>query len=153
MSQMLELKDTKKNKTHNIQPQHALGGTRVSGSFSNLSVSSGTYSGTSRRRGTVAAGRYEHVSMPRTSARYGRDGTRPGSRRRSLVLPRGDVELRLFGSLATSSRLLTSTTEQRLHSKRLEALSDVPSSSDRLDYTNSVVDCSVRTQMSNCTVR
>ena len=49
MSQMLELKDTKKNKTHNIQPQHALGDTRVSGSFSNLSVSSGSYSGTSER--------------------------------------------------------------------------------------------------------
>ena len=49
MSQMLELKDTKKNKTHNIQPQHANGGTRVSGSFSNLSVSSGSYSGTSER--------------------------------------------------------------------------------------------------------
>ena len=39
-----------------------------------------------RRRGTVAAGRYEHVSMPRTTARYGRDGTRPGSRRRPLDL-------------------------------------------------------------------
>ena len=36
MSQMLELKDTKKHKTHNIQPQHEHGGTRVSGSFSNL---------------------------------------------------------------------------------------------------------------------
>ena len=31
-------------------------------------------------------------------------------------LARGDVELRLFGSLATSSRLFTSTTEQRMHS-------------------------------------
>jgi len=91
--------------------------------------------------------------MPRTTAKYGRDGTRLGSRRRSLVLPRGDVEHRLFGSLATSSRLLTSTTEQRLHSKRLEALSDVPSSSDRLDSVNTEVDCSVRSQMSNCTVR
>ena len=48
-------------------------------------------------------------------------------------LARGDVELRLFGSLATSSRLHTSTTEQWMHSKRLEALSDVPSSSDRFD--------------------
>jgi len=48
-------------------------------------------------------------------------------------LARGDVELRLFGSLATSSRPFTSTTEQRMHSKRLEALSDVPSSSDRFD--------------------
>ena len=61
---------------------------------------------------------------------------RLGSRRRSLVLPRGDVEHRLLGSLATSSRLLTSTTEQRMHSKRLEALSDVPSSSVRLDSVN-----------------
>ena len=49
MSQMLELKDTKKNKTHNIQPQHANGGTRVSGSFSNGSVSGDSYSGTSER--------------------------------------------------------------------------------------------------------
>ena len=147
MSQRLELKEIKKHKAHNIQPQHEHGGTRVSGSFSNLSVSSGTYSG------TVAAGRYEHVSMPRTTAKYGRDGTRLGSRRRSLVLQRGDVEHRLFGSLATSSRLLTSTTEQRMHSKRLEALSDVPSSSDRLDSVNTEVDCSVRSQMSNCTVR
>ena len=39
------------------------------------------------------------------------------------------------------------------HSKRLEALTDVPSSSDRLDYLNSVVDCSVRFPTSNCTVR
>ena len=67
MSQRLELKDTKKHKTHNIQPQHENGGTRVSGSFSNLSVGSGTYSGTSRRRSTVAAGWYEHVSIPRTT--------------------------------------------------------------------------------------
>ena len=43
----LELKETKKHKTHNIQPQHEHGGTRVSGSFSNLSVSSGTNSDTS----------------------------------------------------------------------------------------------------------
>ena len=39
-----------------------------------------------RRRGTVAAGRYEHVSMPRTTAKHGRDGTRLGSRRRFHVL-------------------------------------------------------------------
>ena len=49
MSQRLELKDTKKHKTHNIQPQHEHGGTRVSGSSSNLSVSSGTSSDTSER--------------------------------------------------------------------------------------------------------
>ena len=49
MSQRLELKDTKKHKTHNIQAQHEHGDTRVSGSFSNLSVSSGMYSGTSER--------------------------------------------------------------------------------------------------------
>ena len=68
-------------------------------------------------------------------------------------LARGDVELRLFGSLATSSRLFTSITEQRMHSKRLEALSDVPSSSDRFDSVSTEVDCSVRTQLSNCAVR
>ena len=39
----------KENKTHNIQPQHAHGGTRVSGSFSNWSVSGDSYSGTSER--------------------------------------------------------------------------------------------------------
>ena len=68
-------------------------------------------------------------------------------------LARGDVELRLFGSLATSSRLHTSITEQRMHSKRLEAPSDVPSSSDRFDSVSTEVDCSVRTQLSNCAVR
>ena len=33
---------------------------------------------------------------------------------------RGDVEPQLFGSLATSSSHLTSTTEQRVHSKQLD---------------------------------
>jgi len=46
---MLELKDTKKNTTHNIQPQHAVGDTRVSGSFSNWSVGGDSFSGTYER--------------------------------------------------------------------------------------------------------
>ena len=49
MSQRLELKEIKKHKTHNIQLQHEHGDMRVSGSFSNLSVSSGTSSDTSER--------------------------------------------------------------------------------------------------------
>ena len=151
---MLELKDTKKNKTHNIQPQHALGGTRVSGSFSNWSVSGDSYSGTSDAsswygssrpvRARLDASDDDEVRQRRHASWFSATLTR---------LARGDVELRLFGSLATSSRLFTSITEQRMHSKRLEALSDVPSSSDRFDSVSTEVDCSVRTQLSNCAVR
>ena len=116
MSQKVRSERHKEHKSHNIQPQHEDGGTRVSGSFSNLSVSSGgvqRHVGL-RRRSTVAVGRNEHVSVPRSTAKHGRDGTRRGSRRRSLVLHtrcRRTPVVRVAGDVVSSH--LTTTTEQR----------------------------------------
>ena len=69
---MIELKETQK--THNIQPQHGHNGTRVSGSFSNLSDSGGRTAARLglRRRSTVAVGRNDHVSVPRSTAKHSR---------------------------------------------------------------------------------
>jgi len=64
------------------------------------------------------------------------------------------VELRWTVSLATTCRVsFTSSTKQR-HTANGSKLSRTSfSSSDHLDCFKSVVDCSVRSQMSNCTVR
>ena len=71
---MIELKET--HNTHNIQPQHGHDGTSDSGSFSNLSDSGGGGRTAARlrlrRRSTVAVGRSDHVSVPRSTAKHGR---------------------------------------------------------------------------------
>ena len=108
----LELKDTRKHKIHNIQPQHEHGGTRVSGSFS--SVSSGTYSGTSERvvvvRKPAGTSTSRCLGRRRTTAETALDVDLGDA----LTSFRAVVEHQLFRSLATSSRHLSSTTEQRL---------------------------------------
>ena len=113
-----------------------------------------------RRGSTVAVGRNDHVSVPRLTTKHGR--------RRHFG--RYGHATWISASLSRPSHAITSNSScsgrwrrcvesphddhrTTSHSKRLEALTDVPSSSDRLDYLNSVVDCSVRFPTSNCTVR
>jgi len=108
---MIELKET--HKTHNIQPQHGHDGTRDSRSFSKLSDSGGRTAARLglRRRSTVAVGRNDHVSVPRSTAKHGR--RRHFGRYGRVVeldvaltsFARDVVELQLFGSLATSCRV------------------------------------------------
>ena len=114
-----------------------------------------------RRRSSVVVGRSDHVSVPRSTAKHGRHGTSDGTATR-----RGSQRRSLSSSYAMTSnsscsgrwrhRVESPHDDHRTtsHSKRLEALTDVPFElrSSRLREVSSRLLCSISNVELHCSL-